>query len=211
MIISDIEIQLVPGPIGVFCSGGADSAILLYILMKYSQDHITVFTLGNREKNYLNITTAENVIKKCSELTGHYNVSHVTRKAEKQTKQEIFNSQFIDYVDTQLVNVIYTGFTANPPVEVTDQFLDKTELTIRDPAVTRDLWHRENTFYTPFANIDKSKIAQIFQDLSVIDTLYPVTRSCEWHPDINTPDPGSDHCGKCWWCEERLWAFDKLS
>ena len=53
MIISpytDLEIELPEGPIGVSVSGGADSAILLYFLMKYHKHKIYITTLADRSK-----------------------------------------------------------------------------------------------------------------------------------------------------------------
>jgi hypothetical protein len=50
----------------------------------------------------------------------------------------------------------------------------------------------------------------IYEKYNLMDTLYPVTRSCEWVSYTNWPDPGNNHCGKCWWCQERVWGFGKL-
>jgi len=51
----------------------------------------------------------------------------------------------------------------------------------------------------------------MYTELDVMDSLFPVTRSCEWKESMGGDDPGLEHCGTCWWCEERLWAFNKLS
>ena len=50
--------------------------------------------------------------------------------------------------------------------------------------------------------------AKLYDENDLTHTMFPLTRSCE----------GSDyeagnytwHCGKCWWCEERMWAFGFL-
>ena len=58
--------------------------------------------------------------------------------------------------------------------------------------------------YSPLINHNKKSVAKLYKALGVLDTLYPVTRSCE-----TDEHPGS-HCGKCWWCGERKWAFGYL-
>lgn len=209
--VANTEIFINQGPTGVLCSGGADSAVVVYLLMKYSPGPLTVFTVGNARKNYLNIDAAINVIKKCKELTSKTDVTHITRTCHTQTKEEVFSNEFMTYADNNTVDVIYTGFTTNPPKDVTDTFIEQSDLTVRDPSVTRPLWHRDNTVYTPFANIDKRTIAEMYTELDILDSLFPQTRSCEWHADMNVDDPGIGHCGKCWWCEERFWAFNRLS
>jgi len=44
----------------------------------------------------------------------------------------------------------------------------------------------------------------------LLETLFPVTRSCEWNEHVVGEDPGMEHCGNCWWCHERKWAFGRL-
>ena len=51
-------------------------------------------------------------------------------------------------------------------------------------------------------NYDKKKIAEIYTALGIRE-LNIFTRSCESLEDI-----GVEHCGNCWWCKEREWAFD---
>jgi 7-cyano-7-deazaguanine synthase in queuosine biosynthesis len=44
----------------------------------------------------------------------------------------------------------------------------------------------------------------LYRELAVEQELFPFTRSCE--TDAHT----TGHCGHCWWCKERLWAFGYL-
>jgi 7-cyano-7-deazaguanine synthase in queuosine biosynthesis len=72
----------------------------------------------------------------------------------------------------------------------------------------------------PWANTDKQGIAKMYREEKLIDSLLPVTRSCEYDPTsdyyyANTwprwgdeiRDPYLEHCGECWWCKEREWGF----
>jgi len=59
----------------------------------------------------------------------------------------------------------------------------------------------------------------MYKELNLLDSLFPITRSCEydiywqtnseeWKKDV--PDPGIGHCNKCWWCKERKWGFNNV-
>ena len=73
--------------------------------------------------------------------------------------------------------------------------------TSRDPNTTRSLFSPIG-YYRPFFNIDKKQIKNMYDELGLTETLFPITRSCD------NPKVKIGHCnGKCWWCEERKWAF----
>ena len=63
-------------------------------------------------------------------------------------------------------------------------------------------------YINPFFVINKKWEAEVYKDLNLLDTLFPLTRSCEGS-DYETGNY-TFHCGKCWWCEERMWAFGRL-
>ena len=63
--------------------------------------------------------------------------------------------------------------------------------------------------------VDKRMIAHLYKHFNVLEELLPHTRSCEWHEGFENngvivPNPKDGHCGECWWCRERKWAFGKL-
>jgi len=59
--------------------------------------------------------------------------------------------------------------------------------------------------FAPFSNVDKKAIAELYEHYNLIDTLFPMTRSCEAETNYF-----SKHCGKCWWCGEREYGFGRL-
>jgi 7-cyano-7-deazaguanine synthase in queuosine biosynthesis len=83
--------------------------------------------------------------------------------------------------------------------------LDKDLIARRAPNTIKPMFSCQNKIYNPFSNIDKKDIKNLYHDLGLLETLFPLTRSCESLVDFEK------HCGECWWCEERLWAFGKLS
>lgn len=198
--VSNTIIHFHQGPIGISCSGGVDSSLLLFILMNYVKDPIHIFTCASKLKNYGTVKSSIDVIKKCIELTNNNNITHTIRYVDNQTVENLFYPQ-----QYSLINVMYTGITLNPPKEVTDTFIETTLETERDPGTIKSFYKQTSKLtYMPFANIDKKEVFNIYKELNLLESLYPLTRSCE---DINLSE---GHCGKCWWCEERLWAFEKL-
>jgi 7-cyano-7-deazaguanine synthase in queuosine biosynthesis len=209
--ISKTNIDIHDGTLGISLSGGADSAILLYILMKHSNDPIHVFTCSSLEKNNIAPHIAINVINKCIEITGYSGrITHHSYFVKTQT----FDNWISGLIDNAMVNnvdMLYTGVTSNPPHDVISEFKNLTTLNDkRDPNVIRDLYrdviinNKSIKIYTPWFNIDKSEISNIYNELNITDVLFPITRSCESITLLR------GHCEECWWCEERKWAFGRL-
>ena len=175
--------------------------------MKYSKNKIYIFSTGNKAKQFKNVIVTNKIIQKCIELTGNMNIEHHSTFCDHQTLSNVFDKTSY-YIKNKLVNVIYTGVTANPPKHVTNTFIEKISETDRDPTIKRDVLSNNNAVYTPWYNIDKKKLAQIYKEYNLIDNLFVHTRSCEWQ--YKGEDPGLGHCGICWWCQEREWGFDQL-
>jgi hypothetical protein len=165
---------------------------------------IHVFTLSNNKKGRSNAVIVPTVIEKCIQLTNNINVIHHSWYAEDQTKEDLFDKQHSAIKDGTIKNLFY-AVTANPPGDV--KFHSGIgEQELRNPAVTKDEIAFDGYLYMPFVNKNKKTISKIYQELNLMDTLFPVTRSCEEIGKIEY----YGHCGKCWWCEERLWGFDRV-
>jgi tRNA(Ile)-lysidine synthase TilS/MesJ len=193
-------VPIVDGPVGVSCSGGADSSILLYLLMKHTSHKIYIFTTGDNQKNRKNVLAATRVIEKCIELTGNSNIEHHISYTDVHSWETTF-PKLERYLLNGDVDCVYTGITSNPPES---QLTPNKEIN-RDPSIEKRIWYLGNHACSPFYNIDKKKISQLYKQEGLIDTLFPLTRSCETIDDI-----GLNHCGNCWWCKEREWAFGRL-
>jgi tRNA(Ile)-lysidine synthase TilS/MesJ len=202
---NNINIDIHPGPIGISVSGGADSALLLYILLKNAISTVHVITYAIKERNRLSPYSAVDVISKCIDLTGNTDVIQHIIYVNKRERDRI-RPKLIKMVDSKLVDIIYTGSTKIPPWEILENFpeikLDPELYQRRSPDIVRN--EKEKYFYNPFANLNKQDISKLYDVLGITDELFPVTRSCE---DISLT---SGHCGTCWWCKERFWAFNRL-
>ena len=207
------NLDIYDGNIGIMVSGGADSAILLYYLMKHTTDKIHIYSQGSNLKYRRNAIIAPRVVEKCIELTGNINVVHHISYTQVATDSSMIDAPE-SAVKSGLVNIVYDGTTMNPPNDISRAFVPDFDfdLTRRDSG-DNELFHSDGDFYMPWANTNKKGIAEMYRDENLIDSLLPVTRSCEWDPtceyfnDNNITDPGLGHCGECWWCKEREWAF----
>jgi 7-cyano-7-deazaguanine synthase in queuosine biosynthesis len=205
--INGVSIPLFSGNVGLSLSGGADSSLLLYILLANKKETLEVFTLASDLKGRTSAKIAANVIDKCIELTGNNKINHHVVYVDMQNDDKLFRLPREMIVENK-INIMYTAVTANPPKDIADNFLtpiENSEHTKRDPAIYRPIINSNWCF--PFFNIDKIKIAEMYESLGLIDTLFPLTRSCELE---YPPSNFLGHCDNCWWCKERFWGFKRL-
>lgn len=200
--VLDIDIPIFSGPLGINCSGGADSSLLLYILMSNTKDLIHIFTMANNEKGRANAIVSSRVIEKIIQLTGNSNIEHHIRYVNKQTPENVAEKP-IEFIQNNLITYWYSGLTANPSLEITKSFGENLCHHLRDPLVKRKTVNDSVKKVSPFTNIDKKRIADLYKELGLEKSLFPLTRSCEVSGKLDY----LDHCGKCWWCEERKWGF----
>jgi 7-cyano-7-deazaguanine synthase in queuosine biosynthesis len=207
IIINDVSIPLIDGKVGLNMSGGTDSSLLLYILLANKKETLEVFTLASDLKGRTSAKIAANVIDKCIELTGNNNINHHVVYVDMQDDGNLFRLPR-EMISEKRITMMYTGVTANPPKEIADNFLtpiDNSEQNSRDPLTHRPIIIGD--WCCPFFNIDKLKIAEMYESLGLLETLFPLTRSCELE---NPPSNFLGHCNNCWWCHEREWGFGKV-
>jgi len=200
--IKNVEIDLYDN-IGVSISGGADSAILSYILMKHTTNPIHFFTIAVEEKKFVTIKHSVDVIKKCIELTGNLNVFHHIKYVSKYNREEYHNF-LTENVINGTVDIVYSATTSIPSIKDLNSFKNKLDIEIirrRFPLIKKSFYSNENKLYHPFINLDKKFIKELYQEFNVVNELFSLTRSCESFSIFD------QHCGECWWCEERKWAF----
>lgn len=203
--ISDVEICIKENA-GLSLSGGADSAILAYILLKYSKNKIHFFTTASLQKEIITVKHSSIVLKKCAELTNNFNFEHHISYVREQNRDEFFKN-LLSKVENNIVDIVYTATTEIPPVDEAMRFTEKLPIDIlmrRNPKIIKPILTHKGKLYHPLININKKKIKDLYIRENVLDELFPLTRSCESEVEY------SKHCGNCWWCQERHWAFDKL-
>lgn len=206
--------------IGIKISGGADSAILCYILAKYKAEerpdiNIHPMTAVNILKPY-QLIFSKRVIEFCeSEFNIKFSEHHTLDPVmEGPALADAQNKLLYGLYDSKIIDCHAVGITANPlNDETTAHLFENPEL--RDTERDRDGILKQTEFskannpfksFRPFANIDKKGIAELYEQFGLLDTLFPLTKSCEGF----TSSWDSPHCGKCWWCQERQWGFGRL-
>lgn len=211
----------------VNCSGGADSSILLYMIVKYILDNnldmkVNVLTCSNHVKDRWNGRKAEAVINFISEnLSDTIIDTHYVYYRETQATRHFHEIESKLFKDGR-TDLIISGITSNPPegtivsdVNGFDVDLYKTALSDRN-GTNHTVWHistdGSGDFWTPFVNVDKRFVAELYKLYGVEETLLPLTRSCEKKAKglPFTPEYENTTCGVCWWCLERKWAFGKF-
>src|SRR5210317_147906 len=167
MKLLDVDFDLPDSPVGVLCSGGADSSLVLYLLMKYSEHPIHILTMTNRKKQFTNLQVINDVICWCITHTKNINITHNIKYVEEQTNKELekFSLSYLDKFKT-----LYIGDTCYPPDEINQQFANETgddfqNMLDRQPNKNRPT--KVGPIYVPFTNYDKRKIAEIYTTLGI--------------------------------------------
>jgi tRNA(Ile)-lysidine synthase TilS/MesJ len=70
------DIPVFDSPVNILVSGGADSAILLYLLLQKYSNKIYIHTITNIDIGLQNVCAAINVVINCIELTNNKNIEH---------------------------------------------------------------------------------------------------------------------------------------
>ena len=245
--------------IGQYVSGGADSAILCYLICKDIRDRnldIKLMPMTVRRPRPANTMYAPPVVEKIAELLNIPYLDHQlffpkltgTKDNAKYVDGQYFSDKAKELFKTDQMQLLYTGITRNPPKEVQLTFNDgiNKEEHIRGVGAKRPLeqhytlrWNRIKEEFNkdaaankgvvktkwgrtriglavtsfdwipweywekkPFLGMDKKDIARLYEEEGILDDLFPLTRSCE------NDDTLDYHCGFCWWCDERKWAFN---
>lgn len=180
--------------IGLFMSGGIDSATLLgMIVTELTSTNrnipITAYTTykDTREQDY-----TPRIIKLISE---HYDIQieHINNLPNKPEyiKEGIADPQnMFDVYNQHNGNISIYAANNNQAPETFDIFKHRTLQ-----------YTQQLNIISPFLNSKKTQILDIMYQLK-LDFLLPYTHSCARWPVGN--------CKDCYNCEERQWAFDVL-
>jgi len=213
--------------IAVNCSGGADSAILLYMVADYIKTNnmvdtkLSVLTCSNDRKHRWNGRKAADVVNYIIDRLdwNQFDIHYVYyRDLQAET---YFHEVETKLFEDNRTDMIVSGITANPTCEAViknrkGMYIDLATSGLPERSVPNQPVMTSNKFsgqfYTPFVNVDKRFVAAMYTHYNVAD-MVDLTRSCE-----AIPEPGTKYnatfenspCGNCWWCLERKWAFGKF-
>jgi len=201
--------------LGIWCSGGADSSALLYLLTKTLKDHklndIYIQPMTVRRGRPWNPVKAGAVINRVTELLNFDNmlphlVYYPDRNDSHQLEWQEFQDRDAENMKTGVWDTLYDGLTSNPPEGVMPY--SNQEEHRRGPDVVKELASPSGQHFRPFWQINKQFIADIYRGHNLINSLFPLTWSCEG--SVEDSHNYTIHCESCWWCIERMWAFGRL-
>lgn len=227
------------GSIAVSLSGGADSALLAYLLCSHiSQDNskIKVHLIShvrNWKTKPWQETDSENVwnwlVDKFPSLPITRHVNFIAPDLEWGDKgpclideygktvsgDNIQIRSFAEYVCHQHnIDAYYNAVTKNPPGV---EFKGMPTRDVEPNASNQHLLimqHMGKWAIHPFRFIDKSWIYRQYLQLDILD-LWNLTRSCEGtvqgldYKNYNKNTKSIPVCGECFWCKEREWAIEQ--
>ena len=196
-------------------SGGADGALLLYLVVDYCTKYIPnaeIFcvTFARSENSYYNLQASSRVIAQVINLT---KTKMIRRHHTLISPERNYDRKWIVEVEKEIfekhnAGIFISGSTTN---NLTDNSLLESRPMQRDPGhkIQKNLvsnWGANR--FNPIIDVDKKLIADVYKQLNLIDNLFDYTRSCELLEEKGEESNG--HCGKCFSCRERKWAFGRL-
>ncbi len=176
----------------VALSGGADSALMLYMIAKELQQtkpihFLSAFTVPRPDggANYSPkiveyINNKLNIRISTPMILGNGNVDHST----------VISEAVASVLKINFYDVIYIAENTIPPTMVASL------PPVRSPS--KNAWKR---LVLPFFDLDKSEIIDMYYQFGIEDML-TLSHSCT----ANTVG----RCNECFNCSERVWAFNKL-
>jgi hypothetical protein len=213
--------------IGISVSGGADSALLAYLICSNTDAEIH-FTNQIRMwktrpwqeyvadcvidwfKNRFNKTfyIHRNLIPPDLEW-GDTGPNITDEYGKLKSGNQIILRSHNEYIAHKYnLNALYGGVNKNPEIDFKGALEDRNEGHIPPHFV-----HNGIDICHPFVHTRKDWIIQQYYDYNILDLL-DLTRSCEGEfqdLDYTTYVPGQHVpiCGKCFWCKEREWAIEQ--
>ena len=223
-----IEIGIPKGlnPVSVFISGGADSALVTYMVVKTIQElnlGLEVYPITTEFMSRpFNINRSWAVLRMVEQLTGFKFSQHLifpmpnhTLKISDEEKKPIMSQNIKWYFEKYGISIMYNGLTANPPIDlVPDNTWGKRQLE-RDEVELVKLKLNQKTTQYPLLWSDKRIVAELYHRLGIHNSIFPLTRSCESEMEeskyfsktcFQVRNPGEE----CWWCRERQYGFNHL-
>lgn len=214
--------------IGISLSGGADSALLAYLVLSNTNADIYFTTQVRmwktrpwqrwiakdvvgwfREEFNNRIEHIEGFIPPEMEEPTEYLIKD-EYGAMKSGNRVILRShnEYIGHL--YKLDAWYAGVTLNPTEEFDGKLNDREYARL--PV---EIEHMGATICHPFTNVRKDWIIKQYLD-NEIGELLEITRSCEGEfEDINytnyMPYQQVPTCGKCFWCKEREWGIANAS
>lgn len=220
--------------VAISVSGGADSALLAYLVCDLAKEHETTIHIinhirmwktrpwqqydGERVYNWLfqrfyhtKFVRHINLIAPDVEYgnMGPIIKDEYGKMVSGDNAQQRAYAEFVCHKHN--VDVYYNAVTRNPKGINLGGMVERDINPTEDNKHLTEMIHMGRKVFHPFRFIDKSEIVKTYKELDLMD-LFNITRSCEGEfegIDYTNYKPGQyvPTCGECFWCKEREWAI----
>ena len=222
--------------IAIAVSGGADSALLAYMVCQKAKEHnVTVHIINHvrcwktkpwqqddatQVYNWLFQEFYHTTFKRHINLIapdleyGNVGPNLTDEYGKKVSGDNIQSRAYAEYIcHKHDVDAFYNGVTRNPRLAMFNGMQERDIDPTDDNKHLEYMIHMDVVVSHPFRFVDKAWIMLQYKELGIMD-LFNLTRSCEGEIegiDYKTYTPGQyvPVCGKCFWCKEREWAIEQ--
>ena len=186
--IAKLSLPLTKQKIGVFISGGIDSAILYYMILLKNKSlenlhEIIPITIHRKEGSKHFAKLVVNYVNACHGIEPYEAliVGDTTLPENQQVKSGVLEAHSLGF------NIVFVGVIKQLPEHMIG---------------FETIPYKENFgFRVPFKLLDKSNVIDIIKQFKQ-DGLFHITHSCDIY-EIG-------RCNKCNGCRERAWGFSQL-
>lgn len=213
--------------IGISISGGADSALLAFLICSNTkaeihftnqirlwktrpwQEHVANRVMDWFQNRFDNVFFVHRNLIPPELEWADKGPTIVDEYGKLKSGNQIILRSHNEYIAHRYkLNALYGAVNKNPDIEIEGSLRDRDEGHI-PPHFVHDGVH----ICHPFVHTRKDWIIKQYRNHNIEDLL-DITRSCEGEfEELNykTYVPGQivPECGKCFWCKEREWALEK--
>lgn len=222
--------------LAISVSGGADSALLAYMVCELAKEqNITIHIINHVRmwktrpwqqhdadqvynwlfQRFYHTTFKRHINFIAPDIEyGNIGPNLTDEYGKKVSGDNIQQRAYAEFICHKYnVDAYYNGVTRNPRLAQFDGMHERDIEPSEDNKHLEYMIHMDRVASHPFRFVDKSWIVNKYKELDIME-LFELTRSCEGEfPDTNykTYKYGQHVpvCGECFWCKERAWAIDE--
>lgn len=222
--------------VAVSVSGGADSALLAYMVCDLAKEHNIVIHVINHVRMWKTRPWQQHDADKVynwlfqrfyhNKFERHINfiapdieygnigpnlTDEYGKKVSGDNIQQRSYAEFICHKHN--VDAYYNAVTRNPRQAQFNGMIERNVERNEDNKHLEYMIHMGRVASHPFRFVDKAWVLKQYRRLEIMD-LFEITRSCEGEfkgIDYTTYKLGQyvPTCGECFWCKEREWAIEQ--
>lgn len=221
--------------IAISLSGGADSALLAYLICSQVPNDLLVHVISHtrmwktrpwqqedskRVFDWLSVRFPKvrmirhvNFIAPDIEYgnTGPNLTDEYGKQVSGDNIQQRAYAEFVCYKYN--IDAYYNAVTRNPRLALFNGMRERDIDPTEENKHLEEMIHMGRKVLHPFRFIDKSEVVKKYKELDLME-LFNITRSCEGEFEgldytTYTPSQYVPICGECFWCKEREWALEQ--